>query len=138
MKRSIAMLSLFFLIAVGLHAGAGPREEAAAKAAQQWLALVDSGQYGESWQGTSSLFQGAVKKQQWEQMLTATRKPLGSMEDRKLKSADHKTSLPGAPDGEYVVLTFDTAFQNKKKAVETVTMQLEKDGTWKSSGYFIR
>jgi hypothetical protein len=43
-----------------------------------------------------------------------------------LKSAEYKTSLPGAPDGEYVVLIFNTVFENKKAAVETVTMTPEK------------
>ena len=32
-------------------------------------------------------------------------------------------ALPGAPDGEYVVIQFETAFQNKARAVETVTLQ---------------
>ena len=47
-------------------------------------------------------------------------------------------SLPGAPDGEYVVLQFDTSFANKKEAVETVTPMLDKDGKWKVSGYYIK
>ena len=62
----------------------------------------------------------------------------GNPGKRKLKTAKYQTTLPGAPDGQYVVLVFDTSFQNKKEAVETVTMQLEMDGAWKPSGYFIR
>jgi hypothetical protein len=47
-------------------------------------------------------------------------------------------SLPGAPDGEYVVIQFKTAFENKKFAIETVTPMLDGDGKWRVSGYFIR
>jgi hypothetical protein len=37
-----------------------------------------------------------------------------------------------------VVITFETAFENKASAVETVTPMLEKDGKWRVSGYFIK
>jgi hypothetical protein len=50
----------------------------------------------------------------------------------------YKTSLPGAPDGDYVVIQFVTSFGNKKSAIETVTPMLEKDGSWRVSGYYIR
>jgi hypothetical protein len=45
--------------------------------------------------------------------------------------------LPGAPDGEYVVIQFESSFEKKKSAVETVTPMLEKDGKWRVSGYYI-
>ena len=138
MKRALAILSLVFMVTASLHAAAATREQAAQEAAQQWLSLVDAGHYAESWQNASSAFKHAVGQQQWQDALTAVRRPLGNLEKRELKSAEYKTSLPGVPDGEYVVLIFNTVFENKKAAVETVTMQLEKDGTWRSSGYFIR
>jgi hypothetical protein len=46
--------------------------------------------------------------------------------------------LPGAPDGKYVVVQFDTSFQRKKSALETVTPMMEKDGKWRVSGYYIK
>ena len=46
--------------------------------------------------------------------------------------------MPGAPDGEYVVIQFETSFENKKHAIETVTPMMDKDGTWRVSGYYIR
>jgi hypothetical protein len=48
------------------------------------------------------------------------------------------TELPGAPDGEYVVFQFDTQFEHKRAAVETVTPMRDPDGSWRVSGYFIR
>ena len=50
----------------------------------------------------------------------------------------YKTSLPGAPDGEYVVMEFTTAFTNKKSAIETITPMLDEDGQWRVAGYYIR
>jgi hypothetical protein len=34
-------------------------------------------------------------------------------------------------------MQFETSFANKKSAIETVTFMQEKDGQWKSAGYFI-
>jgi hypothetical protein len=54
-----------------------------------------------------------------------------------VESAQYRTSLPGAPDGEYVVIRFKTEFENKKEAYETVTPMKDKDGEWRVSGYYI-
>jgi hypothetical protein len=70
--------------------------------------------------------------------LQAVRKPLGKPISRQVKTKTYKTSLPGAPDGEYVVIQFETSFENKKSAIETVTPMMDKDGTWRVSGYFIK
>ena len=48
------------------------------------------------------------------------------------------SSIPGAPDGEYVVIQFKTSFENKKSGIETVTPMLDKDGKWRVSGYYIK
>jgi hypothetical protein len=34
------------------------------------------------------------------------------MNSRKLKSATYKTSLPVAPDGQYVVIQYDSSFEH--------------------------
>jgi len=70
--------------------------------------------------------------------MDAFRKPLGNLLGRKLKSATQVATLPGAPDGQYVVMQFNSSFANKKTAIETVTFVLAKDGSWKASGYFIK
>ena len=121
----------------GLSA-AGKPEEAAESSAREWLALVDSGNYAASWKEASQLFKANVSQEQWEKMMRANRVPLGAVQSRKLLSAIYATSLPGAPDGEYVVIKYDSSFEHKKTAVETVTPMLDKDGHWRVSGYFIK
>jgi hypothetical protein len=117
---------------------AAAQKTAAQKSAEQWLALVDASNFAESWKTAAGYFQAAVSQNQWEQTIAAVRKPLGDLVSRKLKSANYTKSLPGAPDGEYVVMQFDTSFANKKEAVETITPMLDADGTWKVSGYYIK
>ena len=134
----IVSLSLASAAWAGQKAAPHGKSVDARKSATSWLALVDEGKYGESWDAAASLFRIAVTREKWATAAGAVRGPLGKLVSRKLKSAQHETKLPGAPDGEYVVLQFATTFEKKAAAVETVTPMLDTDGTWKVSGYFVR
>jgi hypothetical protein len=114
------------------------KEQTAVLAAEKWLRMVDEGKYSDSWQEAAEYFRNAINQEQWNRSLQAVRKPLGEVVSRQMKSATYTTSLPGAPDGEYVVIQFDTSFENKKAAIETVTPMMDQDGTWRVSGYYIK
>jgi hypothetical protein len=113
-------------------------EQLAQQSSDSWLALINSGKYADSWQEASQLFKSHVTKEQWQIALRVTRDPLGKMLSRKLKSATYKRTLPGAPDGEYVVIQYESSFEHKQLAMETITPMLDTDGKWKVSGYFIK
>jgi hypothetical protein len=140
--RAIVLGSILVLLlnVVATTAGASDQTavDEATKAADRWLKLVDAGDYKQSWDTASSLLKNAVTEDQWAQQVGTARKPLGALVSRKLKSTQYATSLPGAPDGKYVVIQYESVFQNKSAAVETVTPMLDQDGQWRVSGYFIR
>jgi hypothetical protein len=131
------VLAAAFGAAAAVHAGEKP-QAAATRQATEWLALVDRGEYGASWDAAAAYFRGAVTREAWTKAAAGARAPLGAVLSRKVKSAKLTTTLPGAPDGNYVVIQFATSFANKKKAVETVTPMKEADGSWKVSGYFVK
>ncbi len=114
------------------------KENAALKAAKTWLSLVDAGKYAQSWQEAAAYFRNAVTREHWVQSLQGARQPLGSVISRKVSEKMYTTYLPGAPDGQYVVIQYESSFANKKTAIETVTPMLDKDGTWRVSGYYIK
>ena len=138
--------SYYLLIALILCAGLlcsvaiadEAKEKAAVDASKAWLALVDGGKYADSWAQSASIFQSTITKADWEKSLGAVRKPLGKVLSRKLSSKKYTTTLPGAPDGEYVVIQYETSFEKKASAIETITPMLDKDGKWKVSGYYIK
>ena len=113
------------------------KEKTAVLAAEKWLRMVDEGKYSESWQEAAEYLRNAINQEQWNRSLQAVRKPLGEVVSRQMQTATYTTSLPGAPDWEYVVIQFDTSFKNKKAAIETVTPMMDQDGTWRVSGYYI-
>jgi hypothetical protein len=110
----------------------------ATAAASAWLELLDGQRYADSWEQASTLFREATPKLQWETSAQSVRGPLGPVNFRKMRAANYARVLPGAPEGEYVVIQYDTSFANRPNSTETLTPSKEKDGTWKVSGYYIR
>ena len=111
---------------------------AAKNSAESWLAMVDAGGYRASWERTGKYFKNQMSEEQWQAALRSARSALGSLKIRNLKDTTTTTSLPAAPDGNYVALQFDATFWNEQKVVETVTVIQEPNGIWAIVGYFIR
>jgi hypothetical protein len=138
MKRLISFLLILCLsLWIGVATAQDPKTEEAVLAAEQWLSLVDAGEYKTSWREGSDYFKNAITEDKWILSLQAVRNPMGTLISRKIVSATYMTSLPGAPDGEYVVIQFETAFENKTSAIETVTPMYEAN-SWRVSGYYIK
>jgi hypothetical protein len=147
MKNIIAVFVIGTLL-FGLFTGCAKKEppsqsnpeaeKAAVAAADVWLKLVDVAQYDKSWQEAAEFFRNALSQQDWQKSMETFRKPLGAVVSRTLKSRLYTTTAPGAPDGQYVIIQYDSSFENKKSAVETVTPMLDKDGKWRVSGYYIK
>ena len=129
---------IILLCGVALAETTSHKESSAIAAAEAWLEIVDEGKYTDSWRQAAEYLKAAVNQDQWEQSMRAFRQPMGSIVSRTLKSKNYATSLPGAPDGEYVVIQYETSFKNKKSAIETITPMLDQDGKWRVSGYYIK
>ena len=141
MRRSTMafLLVTVLTLAGGAQLGAqDSRVEAALEATEAWLNLVDEGEYAQSWEEAAAYFRGAVDRDEWQKTMKGARKPLGKVLSRELTEAKYHSRLAGAPDGEYVVVRFNTSFSNKAEAVETIAPMLDPDGRWRVSGYYIK
>ena len=138
MLKSIFLASAIALGASALASGAKDEVADATAAARSWLALSDAGNYDQSWDAAAALFRGAVTKESFVQGLKGVRTPLGAVRSRKVLSATPTHQAPGAPDGDYVIIQFQTAFEKKAHAIETITPMKESDGKWHVSGYYIK
>ena len=139
MRKCLTVALIIGIFIAGCTSKSNPdAEKAAIESTQAWLKLVDSGKYAESWEEAAGYFKSAIAKDQWQGTIQSVIKPLGKTISRKLQSQQYATSLPGAPDGDYVVIQYKTSFENKKSAIETITPMLDKDGKWRVSGYYIK
>lgn len=134
----LAITMLGSIIFTGALQASEVAEQAAITASSAWLSLVDGENYIESWNQAAGLFKAALTKEQWQTAVKTVRAPLGKVMVRKLKSKEYTKTLPGVPDGEYVVIQYETMFEKKQSAIETITPMLDKDGNWRVSGYYIK
>jgi len=129
------MISLFvaMAIAAATDANSGPE----VSAATAWVSLVDAKRWDESWSAAGTLFKSQMPQPRWASTIQPVREQLGAVSSRSVKSVTKATSLPGAPDGQYEIVQFETSFASKASATETVVLSNEASG-WKVDGYFIR
>ena len=110
----------------------------AQSAAIAWLGVIDARDYARSWAAAATVFRTAVPEAPWVARISALRGRLGALKSRRVSSTRFAGSLPGAPDGEYVVIRFNTSFEHQAEATETVTPMKDAGGQWRVSGYYIR
>ncbi|WP_324808394.1 DUF4019 domain-containing protein [Sphingomonas sp. LY29] len=125
------------IVAVSALVVADPSNVAVEAAAGEWVALVDQQKWADSWSEAGALFRSQITSVQWAAAVQPVRTPLGVVHSRKLQKVTPTKSLPGAPDGDYRIVEFRTAFANKADAFETVILAREASG-WAVNGYFVR
>ena len=121
-----------------LHAQEAPQIAPASEAATRWLAVMDAGKAGEAWDAGAPVMQSAITRDMWNKVGTDARGPLGAVKSRKQTSANFTKTLPGVPEGEYVVIQYATDFANRAGVTETVVPMRLPDGSWKVTTYLIR
>lgn len=136
-SRSILILCLA-VTTVAFPQDKTDKTKAAEQAAADWLKLVDFDAYTKGWRQAASTLRAAVTEASFEDRLRATRAPLGAVLSREFKSAEYRTHMPGAVDGEYMVIRYTTTFERKKATTETVVPMLDRDGRWRVAGYSIK
>jgi hypothetical protein len=143
MRRTVATIATVLCAAFSVAAQDDAEVETTAideavEAAETWLAIVDSAGWAKSHTEAAQYFKSQVPVDVWIRQIRSVRTEVGPVLSRKLTGSQYATTLPGAPDGEYVVLIFSTIFENKPEATETVTPMKDPDGTWRVSGYFVK
>jgi hypothetical protein len=107
-------------------------ETEAARAARDWLALVDDAKWQESWAATGERFRSANTVALWQSVSEQAHAPLGRMITRTLLS---DVDTPAPPNGSHTV-QFRTDFTNKRGVTETLSL-VREGGTWKVVGIYI-
>jgi hypothetical protein len=106
--------------------------------AHQWLELVDGGRGRDAYAAAAESFRKGIEQLKWEVTADTVRNTLGGVMGRKFRTSYYTRTLPGAPDGEYVLIYYDTRFEKKALATELVTCEREKDGIWRVGGYWVK
>jgi hypothetical protein len=135
--------SVLFLAAVcGFLFAAMPKVLASAEdqidnalvASKAWVAQIDAGQYEESYAFGCGAMHDKVPQDRWMEVLKALRTPWGPVVSRKQISHIYKPTGWQGSEGEFMIITYDTSFQQLSAATEVVVLKWE-DGRWRGAGY---
>jgi hypothetical protein len=136
MKVLAAIATLAVLIAASPQVCAEDTPEIQAQAAAlSWLALIDAGDYQQSWVTAADHFQSSIEEWQWASTVSKVRGPLRAVKSRTVSSVAFVNSA--TPGEEHFVIQFATNFRRKTGATETVILLKNLDGRWRVSGYHI-
>jgi hypothetical protein len=112
-------------------------EQAAERQALGFLGYLDHGRFADSYAYTGMLIRAQLDRDAFAKQIEKTRAGVGALLSRELIDASYTTTVPGAPEGQYVVLDYGASFANRQQAEETVTLAFAK-GYWRVSGYYIK
>lgn len=111
--------------------------QAALKAAEQFLGLMDQREYAKAWDQTALHFKASVDRDVWARLAGAAREPLGEIKARRHGLSRAAKDLPKGPVGDYIIIHFETDI-----AIEPITEMLvmyrEATQQWRCIGYFVR
>jgi hypothetical protein len=134
-------LTLVFILAATAGSWLAPaqpagEDEAASSAGQKWLSLLDQEKYEESWNQADPSFREQVTLDRWLASLKRFRQPLGPMLSRAASRVEFTKTLRGAPDANYCIIHFSTAFEKQSGVTERLTLVKQGDA-WVVTAYAI-
>ena len=106
----------------------------------QWLHSITFTSTGTraAYEAAAESFRNGIERVKWEVAAQNARAASGPLVNRRMRTAAFTRSLPGAPEGEYVVFQFDARYDRQPLVTEVLTAEREKDGKWRVAGYLLR
>ena len=117
-----------------------PDEETSVKstdAAVKFLYLIDNKEYAQSWEVSSAHLKKTVNKDDWVEKLAQIRDAAGTVVERVKDDVTYLEAAGDLPQGEYVVIRFNSKFSKKPRVIESVTLFLGDKDQWRVAGYFL-
>lgn len=109
-------------------------EDAARRAAEQWLQQFDAGALTATWTEAAALLRETMSEEQWQERGAQARDRLGAFRSRRLFRTQRRDTLQQAPEaGPFFLLRYRSAFA-AGLYVETVLVVQEEEG-WHVGGY---
>ena len=116
-----------------LEAAADQSEAAgAARAAEDFLKLIDESRWAESYAATGAQFRQLNTLERWSEVSTRVRPPLGKVLTRVVVGNEY---VPAPPEG-YRLVKFASTYAEGTSQVESLSLAWE-DGAWKVVGIVI-
>ena len=110
-------------------------KESPQSTAEEFLSLIDRGNYEESWKYTSTWLRGQVDSDDWTQQVRIFRHPLGTVFHRELISINMDTVIEDGAVRRLAAVIYECNFPANEKATEVVGLTWDDDSAWRVVAY---
>lgn len=100
-----------------------------------WLSLVDNGQYKNAYLSMADGFKKRYPFAQFEELISGERSRLGKTGNRIFLSTTPYMSPPGAPKGYYRQYVYRTSFGNETRPIYEVVWAVGEQKEWRVTGF---
>ena len=108
--------------------------QAAQTAAEEWLALIDGGDFEESWTAADSTLRAGISQEDWADQGIRSRVWLDTLHTRRLQRAQYRESTSQIPGGHPVVI-LEYASEYAKGPAREAVITTKRDTAWAVAGY---
>lgn len=125
MFKAYRILSLTIILLAGLAISVSAESLSQAEAENQargFLQLLDQGLQDQAWFAMTPAFQALNDRTRWESRQQVIRTSYGSLTFRQLRRVSYRQTFSLSPDGEYIMVQFQSSYQRKAETVETVVL----------------
>jgi Protein of unknown function (DUF4019) len=109
----------------------GPVKKAVISDSQNWLALIDGGDFQGSWDNLSQLCKSFVPWEDYRWVTANFRSKHGGVYERVLKRVWYTSEWLHSPDGDYVGVEYESKMRFDKDRVKEFTVLVYEDGKWR-------
>lgn len=110
----------------------------AEKAANDYVAVLDKGEYARSWELGGEVFRSLVSQEKWVRDLNQMRKPLGTVASRQLIKNEFIKDPYDILTWDFILVEYETAFENAPQAREILFLRSNpQDERWYVGSYEI-
>lgn len=120
--RTFTLTSIFLAALVMPSVASSLTQAQAENQARLFLQQLDNGLMHSAWQEMSPLFQVLSDQADWKLRQQVIRTAYGALFSRELKDVSYRATFSQSPDGQYVITRFQSSYQNKAEARETVVL----------------
>lgn len=125
------------LLSITSIASAQLLPSAALTTAEDFISVLDQQDYATAYQTSSKLLKLKIPQKTWINEQATAFQLLGQAEKRQLMSVKAREVYPSFPDGNYLIIAYETKTTYKAKAVEVLLLK-EEHHTWQVCRYSIR
>jgi hypothetical protein len=104
--------------------------------ADKLLELLDAGEYKDTFELAALVVTDTPPL--WHGHMKSWRDPMGAVQSRTLGQVETISSFADLPKGEYVKISYNTAFVTQPEATEIVVLSKAEDGSWGVAGYEVQ